>query len=241
MTFIRGMLSRPDILEQYKLGNLVIDPFDPESVGTNSYDIRLGKWIYRERFNSGLPTFHGQVEPRFLYNMYDPDHVQSIYELEKARRASEVLYPWFQLGDLEGISPDNLVILIRPGESILAHTEEFIGSNCNFLTTRIAARSSIGRNALEIIRCAGLGDVFYHNRWTLEITNNLQYHMIPLVVGRRVGQVVFDSVTPLEEGDGGYNTNGKYQVSFDDLKEMKAKWKPENMLPKIYLDREVQR
>lgn len=237
----RGMLSRPDILEQYEKGAILIHPFDPESVGTNSYDVRLGEWVYREKFNSGLPHFHGYVEPRFLYNMYDKDHVGQLYELEHARPASEVLHPWFELGDLEGIGKDDLVILVRPGESILAHTEEFIGSNCNFITTRMAARSTIGRNALEVTRCAGVGDIGYCTRWTLEITNNFQYHMIPLVVGRRVGQVVFDGVRPLEEGDIGYTDKGKYQKGAADVEEMVRMWSPEMMLPRAYLDREVEK
>jgi len=235
---LREMLSRPDILEQHDQGNIFIEPFDLESVGTNSYDVRLGENFYRERFNSGLPTFHGQVEPRFLYNMYDSDHVKALYELEQARPAKEVLHPWFQIGDLEGISPDDKVLLIRPGESLLAHTQEFIGSNCNFITTRMAARSTIGRNALEVTRCAGVGDVGYCIRWTLEITNNLQYHMIPLVVGMRVGQVIFDGVRPLEEGDKGYTATGKYQAA-GGLKDMVENWRPELMLPRAFLDREV--
>lgn len=237
----RGMLSRPDILEQHEKGNIFIRPFDHQNVGTNSYDVCLGEWIYREKFNSGLPHFHGYVEPRFLYNMYDKDHVGQLYELEHARPASEVLHPWFELGDLEGIDKDDLVILIRPGESILAHTEEFIGSNCNFITTRMAARSTIGRNALEVTRCAGVGDIGYCTRWTLEITNNFQYHMIPLVVGRRVGQVVFDGVRPLEEGDADYRGSGKYQRGSVDVEEMVRMWHPEMMLPRAYLDREVEK
>jgi dCTP deaminase len=201
------MLSRPDILDQHKKKNIFIQPFDLESVGTNSYDVRLGGWIFQK---------------------------------ELAQPARKVLHPWFELGDLEGIKPDDLVVVIRPGESILAHTHEFIGSNCSFITTRMAARSTIGRSGLEITRCAGVGDVGYCNRWTLEITNNLQYHMIPLVVGRRIGQVLFDGVTPLDEGDEDYTQSGKYQQTAD-LEEMVRMWNPDMMLPRAYLDREVAR
>lgn len=31
----------------------------------------------------------------------------------------------------------------------------------------------------------------YINRWTMEITNNSQHYSIPLVVGRRIAQIVF--------------------------------------------------
>lgn len=233
---LRGMLSRPDILDQYKRKNIFIQPFDPESVGTNSYDVRLGEWIFREKFNSGLPTFQGQAQR--TYNMYNPVHVTSIFEKELAQPAHKVLHPWFELDDLEGIDPNDLVIMVGPGESILAHTLEFIGSNCNFITTRMAARSTIGRSGLEITRCAGVGDVGYCTRWTLEITNNLQHHMIPLVVGRRIGQVLFDGVTPLDEEDGDYRSSGKYQGAVG-LDEMIRMWHPDMMLPRAYMDREV--
>ncbi len=235
----RGLLSRPVILEELEKGNIVISPFEKENLGTNSYDIRLGKYYYRERFSSGLPSFHGYVEPRFLYNMYDPDHVEMLYELHEAIRAGDVLHNWFEQKDLEGISKEDLVILIRPGESILGHTEEFIGSNCNHITADMAARSSTGRNALGVCRCAGVGDIGYFNRWTMEITNYFQYHMVPLVVGRRIGQMKFFETVPLDDEDTNYRVEGKYHTT-DGLEETVCAWKPQQMLPRAYLDREVQ-
>jgi len=43
----------------------------------------------------------------------------------------------------------------------------------------------------SFIQCAGWGDVGYINRWTMEITNNSRFYAIPLVVGRRIAQIVF--------------------------------------------------
>jgi len=37
-----AILSGKQILKQRKLGNIVIEPFDPASLGENSYDLRLG-------------------------------------------------------------------------------------------------------------------------------------------------------------------------------------------------------
>ena len=34
------------------------------------------------------------------------------------------------------------------------------------------ARSSLGRSYIEVCKCAGMGDVGFCNRWTMEITNN---------------------------------------------------------------------
>jgi dCTP deaminase len=39
------MLSRKSIFEQMALGNIFIDPFDENSLGPNSYDLRLGNWF----------------------------------------------------------------------------------------------------------------------------------------------------------------------------------------------------
>ncbi|MCX8513508.1 MAG: hypothetical protein ORN26_00305 [Candidatus Pacebacteria bacterium] len=43
---------------------------------------------------------------------------------------------------------------MRPGETILAHTNEFIGGR-NHITTMMKARSSMGRSFIEVCKCAG--------------------------------------------------------------------------------------
>jgi dCTP deaminase len=91
---------------------------------------------------------------------------------------------------LKGIKPSDELIWIFPGETILAHTQQFLGGRKN-VTTMMKARSSMGRNFIEVCKCAGWGDVGYYNRWTMEITNNSLHYSIPLVVGRRVAQIVF--------------------------------------------------
>ena len=40
------MLSDKDILEQLRIGNLRIDPFNDEQLQPASYDVTLGKWIW---------------------------------------------------------------------------------------------------------------------------------------------------------------------------------------------------
>lgn len=69
-----------------------------------------------------------------------------------------------------------------------------------------------------------VGDVGYVNRWTMEITNNSKNYIIPLVVGRRIAQIIFFETGPILERD--YTTTGKY-ASSTDIKELKKAWKPE--------------
>ncbi|MEO8399356.1 MAG: dCTP deaminase [Ignavibacteriaceae bacterium] len=39
------ILSDKKILEEIKNGNILIEPYNRENLGTNSYDVRLGKWL----------------------------------------------------------------------------------------------------------------------------------------------------------------------------------------------------
>jgi dCTP deaminase len=112
-------------------------------------------------------------------------------------------------------------ILVRAGETILAHTLEVIGGR-NGYTAAMRARSSIGRAALSVCKCAGLGDVGYIARWTMEITNHSQSD-IRIPVGIRIAQMVFYYVgETLKEYQGKYGQN--------------REWTPYDMLPKLYAD-----
>ena len=100
------------------------------------------------------------------------------------------------------------------------------------------ARSSMGRNFVEVCKDAGWGDIGYFNRWTMEVTNNAQHFTIPLVVGRRVGQMVFYEVEPIGSDADYTKDTGKYQRS-QDIEELKKSWTPYQMIPQMHKDWEV--
>jgi dCTP deaminase len=221
-------LSNKRILEEKKKGDIIIDPFLPNNLATSSYDVTLGPYYFREKRTNYFQNH---------YNIYNKKHIESIWGTEacKAEKASKV----FKDANIEweGISPNDLVILLEPGETILAHTNEFIGGKSH-ITTMMKARSSLGRSFIEVCKCAGWGDVGYVNRWTMEITNNSRHYAIPLIVGRRIAQIIFFETGPIIGND--YNTTGKYNSSTN-LKELKKMWKPQDMLPKLYLDRDIKK
>eukprot|EP00002_Diphylleia_rotans_P031158 TRINITY_DN645_c0_g2_i1.p1 TRINITY_DN645_c0_g2~~TRINITY_DN645_c0_g2_i1.p1 ORF type:complete len:241 (-),score=33.55 TRINITY_DN645_c0_g2_i1:120-842(-) len=223
-----SLLSDKGILRSMETGKIIIEPFHRDCLSTSSYDVTLGPYFYRE----SIP------EPGLgIYNPFSEDMVNRVWgSPQEAELVSEFSK---RTGiTLENISLEERIIWIAPGETILAHTNEFIGGRQS-VTTMMKARSSLGRNFIEICKCAGWGDVGYVNRWTMEITNNSRHYSIPLVVGRRVAQIVFfDSEGTVESAS--YEQSGKYQTS-SDVETLKSAWSPIEMLPKMYRDREVAR
>lgn len=221
-------LSDKKILEEMKKGDIIIHPFKQENLATSSYDVTLGEYFFPQR-----PPKHFQ----HIYNIYDKAHVERVWGTKpmRAEKAKEV-FKHYKF-DFTGIDPEDKVIVLEPGETILAHTNEYIGG-ISHITTMMKARSSLGRSFIEVCKCAGWGDVGYVNRWTMEITNNSMHYAIPLVVGRRIAQLVFFETGPIVGKD--YNATGKYNSSTD-IKKLQKMWKPEMMLPKLWNDRDIKK
>lgn len=217
-------LSDRRILEEMERGDIVIHPFERKHLATSSFDVTLGDWFFRERQTN-----------RPIYNIWDESDTAEVWGVaEQALRADET--PGLSL-PIRGFRPEDKVILIAPGETILGHTNEFIGGRRR-ITTMMKARSSMGRNFIEVCKCAGWGDVGFFNRWTMEITNISRRHTIPLVVGRRIAQIVFFETGEIL--DRNYADTGKYQ-SGSEVEELVANWSPSMMLPRLHKDAETKK
>lgn len=226
-----SVLSDQAILREMAAHHIVIDPFCPENLSTSSYDVTLGKYYYREQVPKPNPG------GTFMYNPYSRKEVERIWGTPQEATCLSKCYH----KKCEGIHPDDLVIFVEPGETILAHTNEFIGG-LHDITTMMKARSSFGRNFIEICKCAGWGDVGYVNRWTMEITNNSQYYAIPLIVGRRIAQIIFFKTEGILDDKHSYPDfiQSKYQT-VRNVSELQEKWYSSDMLPRLYLDQECVR
>jgi dCTP deaminase len=219
-------LSNKKILEEMKNNCIVIHPFVKENLATSSYDVTLGEFFFQQQ-----PLKHFQN----IFNIYDKNDVDRVWgtEPKRAMKAKDVFKKY--KFDFIGIDPEDKVIILEPGETILAHTNEFIGGK-EHITTMMKARSSMGRSFIEVCKCAGWGDVGYTNRWTMEITNNSSHYTIPLVVGRRIAQIVFFETGPIIGDD--YNVKGKYNTTAD-ITKLKKEWKPDMVLPRLWNDRDI--
>lgn len=225
----RSLLSRDMILWHIEQGNIFIYPFNRANITetedlknnlqTTSYDVRLGEDFFEEQ------PF--RASDQVIFNPFDPEHIKRYWgEPKKAIRAGD----WMEKhGVLNNIYPDDRIIILGPGETILAHTQEFIGGR-NCVTTEMRARSSMGRISTTVCKCAGWGDLGFCNRWTMEMTNHFKGLPVVLVVGMRVAQIIFRQVDPLKSS---YSKSGGQYQTTDDTDEMMRNWSPYAMLPKF--------
>lgn len=74
--------------------------------------------------------------------------------------------------------------------------------------------------------------------YTLELRNLSRYHKVCLVVGMRIGQIVFLDCGKKVSEESLYSTKGKYQTS-PNYNELVKNWRVDMLLPRMYQDYEV--
>ena len=219
-----AVYSNSEIKKAIKAGHIVCHPLNEKNIAGSSIDVTLGDWYYRTE-RTGSSGFYNPFDPKDVNRYFDGPY-QADEHHRWAKANGRQLF--------EGIPKNHSIIVLRPGERILAHTHEFIGIKAPGTST-LQARSTWGRNGVAVCLDAGWGDPGYINRWTLEVYNMNQHESMVLPVGERIAQMVFYETGPV---DGEYKKlSGKYQSgTSDSLDKLVASWRPEQMLPRAYKD-----
>lgn len=219
-----GVYSNNELKEAVKSGHIVFHPYIEEHINGSSIDVTLGEYFFRTdrrtRTNVYNPFDESEVKEYF------GEPLKAIPHQEWANASKRQL--------LNNIPADHPIIVIDPGERILAHTHEFIGIKAPG-TSSMQSRSTWGRNGVAVCLDAGWGDPGYINRWTMEIYNMNQRHSVVLPVGERIAQLVFYHTG---EVDGEYHSlSGKYQGhAASGIEDLIKNWSPMSMLPRAYKD-----
>lgn len=222
-----GVYSNTQIKEAVKNNHIVCHPFIEKNVAGSSVDVTLGEWYYRTE-RSGSSGFYNPFNKADVKRYFDGPYkaqTHSDWSKKNGRRL------------FEGIPAAHPIIVLRPGERILAHTHEFIGIKAPGTST-LQARSTWGRNGIAVCLDAGWGDPGYINRWTLEIYNMNQHESVVLPAGERIAQMVFYETGPVESEYG--KLSGKYQLdTSNNLDKLIKNWTPSQMLPQAYKDKRI--
>jgi len=172
-------------------GDIVIDPFQESCLQTNSYDLHLGKYYIRMKY-----------------------HPYVVKLEENSNTLLKELY-----SDIITV-PDNGLIVIWPGEFILAQTQEYFGTEKKYAVL-LRARSTFARLGIDICSSAGLGDIGFVSYWTLEIVNHSQ-NQIALEPGFRIAQACFIEVKDC-------NSKMQYGGSYLDNRRLNIKVPPQKL------------
>jgi dCTP deaminase len=220
-----SVYSNTQIRQAVKDGHIVFHPYIDEHIAGSSIDVTLGNWYYRTE----RPSEGG------FYNPFDEEAVRQYFS---GALQAETHKDWAAKHGrklFKNIPPEQQIIVLRPGERILAHTHEFIGIKAPGTST-MQARSTWGRNGVAVCLDAGWGDPGYVNRWTMEIYNMNQHESVVLPVGERIAQIVFYETGPVDKEY--KKLTGKYQpAASDDLDAIIKNWTPDQMLPRAYKDK----
>jgi len=129
-----SLLSNKAIVKYINNGLITVYPFVPENLSTSSYDVTLGEYYFREN------RLDDDTNKNPIYNIYSESMVRKVWggPIRAIKHKS-----WIKKTKnppLENIHLHERIIFIHPGETILAHTIEFIGGNSS-VTTMMKARS----------------------------------------------------------------------------------------------------
>lgn len=223
-----GVYSNTEIQAAIEEGTIVCVPFNDRYISEASLDITLGHYYYQsERQNE-----------RTVYNPFDREQVERYFDGPYEAMPHQAWCDLYGLRYFNNIPLDHPIIVIKPGQRILAHTHEFVGIRPQGGACEIRSRSTVGRNGVAVCFDAGWIDPGYINRITLEVYNLNQHEAVVLPVGERIGQIIFHHTGPVDGdyGDGRNGMSGKYQQG-SNLDTLIRTWTPDQMLPRSYRDK----
>lgn len=153
------ILTAQKIRDEVANGKLHISPFNDKHLGPNSYDLTLGNKLKVYSLTGG---FWDWVE-----------HKEIVLDSKKDNLTEEFTIP--ETGHL-----------LMPNILYLGITNEEAGSD--HYVPMVEGRSSTGRLGISIHATAGVGDLGFKSRWTLEIS---VIHPVIVYPNQRIGQVIF--------------------------------------------------
>lgn len=222
-----SVYSNREIREAVGNGTIVCVPFNDDNVSEASLDFTLGYYFYKQEFD----------ERANVYNPFDEQDVARYFKGPLEAMPHKEWCDKHGYREFENIPLDHPIIVLKPGERILAHTHEFVGIRAEGGAAEVKSRSSWGRNGVAVCFDAGWIDPGYINRITLEIYNLNEHESVVLPVGERIGQLIFHTTGPVDGSyaNGRNGVSGKYQHT-DNLEQLIGDWRPEMMLPRAFKD-----
>jgi dCTP deaminase len=183
-----------------KKPDIIIEPYIPECLGSNSYDLHLGNVlrVYKNTLPKGMKPVIFCNEKTAIpgeYSMRDWFYDAHAYEDYCLRPENyDIRNPKYSLNPCDNKTHETIDIVIPETGVILNPDIGYLGSTVEYTETRrlfpyIDGKSTLGRNFIINHHTAGRGDDGFCGQWTLEI-----HVLYPTIVypNMRCGQIYYE-------------------------------------------------
>jgi dCTP deaminase len=171
------ILADSAILQEIENGNIYLSPYDPKSLGSNSYDVHLSPKlaVYRD-----VCVVHSTPENPVVSRWED-----SMKMVPKSAHFLDSKLP----NPVTQFEIPATGFLLMPGILYLGSTVEF--TRTRGLVPYLEGKSSMGRLGIKVHVTAGKGDIGFEGHWTLEIEVT---HPVMIYPGMAVAQLTYYAV-----------------------------------------------
>lgn len=229
-----SFLSDREIREAVKMGFVRIRGFDPDGhLQSSSYDVTLGFYYYRAMAPELQPNpstesaVRANVQSAF-YNPYSTTEeggaAKNWGSYQKAGPVKDLVASGLVLDGGCGLDPDkDRGLILRPGETVIANTQEFFGALFPY-AAHLSGHRDLLLNGITV-SSIGWGNSGYVDRWPLLVTNAGRHNVL-LVCGKKIATVAFFCGTSSQDIFG----SGPAATDFD-MDEVGSDWRPSKLLP----------
>ncbi len=192
-------MNRPNPNNKDNKSDIIIKPFDPKCLGSNSYDLHLGNIlrVYKKTLPHGMRPAIIKVPGREI-TMQDWFLNSDFYQdFLKNPQKYDIRNPQYLLDPCSETDHETLDFKIPESGLILSPTIGYLGTTIEYTETRnlfpyIDGKSSVGRNFILNHHTAGRGDDGFCGQWTLEIRTLYPTVVYPYM---RIGQIYYEEFT----------------------------------------------
>jgi deoxycytidine triphosphate deaminase len=213
--------SGSQIQASIQSSNLVCVPFRSALARPNGLALTLGSYYYRTE----------QFDPATVHNPFDSEDNERYFEGPFHALTHQQQCMLSGIKPLNHLAPERTVILLAPGERIIAHTHEFIGVP-EHMAGRLQALAGWQQSGVAITAIST--DLSRVARLSISIQNTNQHKSIILPVGTPIVRLVLDvaAVAPSTNSDGAADGLGPFSSDLVDA--TISAWIPSSILAETF-------
>jgi len=207
-----GAYNKSHIQAAITEGTIVCVPLRDTQIGPQGLLISLGNYYYRAE----------QGTPGVTHNPFDAEDAERYFEGPFKASPHTQQCSLSGLKPISRLAPEQSVVLLGPGQCIVAHSHEFIAAHD---TAHLDTLPSWQQSGIAVI--ANFTHLSQIARLSLVIRNTNQHKHILLPVGAPIAQLIFDGAPTLQNAT---RASGAPRFASMDIDSAISVWTPSAIL-----------